>query len=371
MRALILMDSFKGTLSSLEAGHIVQSVLNTQDIQSDVFSISDGGEGFLDSIAQNNTITKHMVNVYDPLFRPIDVAYYGIREKAYIELARSSGLTLVEESLRNPFITSTYGLGQVIKNAIQMGYRKVVIGIGGSATNDGGTGMLEAMGALFYNQHHQRITHLNGKQLQDIQSIDFNPLFQLIEHTIFEVCSDVSNPLLGKKGATYTFGYQKGATPEIANQLEVNMTQYDQIMQAYFKTNYANQLGSGAAGGVGYALQMVCRATRSSGIDTILNQINVQKAEDYDLIITGEGRFDSQSLDGKVLSGVMRRFNTHPIVVICGVKTDVKIDRKQDIFIYSIVPTIASLDESLKHPPSYLRRVCETIDFRKYKKPRQ
>ena len=213
MKILSIIDSFKGTFTSLEVSNIVKEELEKKGAEVTCIPISDGGEGFLEAYNYINKLPVLEVDTVDPLARPIKAKYLFDKENdfAVIELAQSSGITLIRHDERNPFITSTYGLGLVIKDAINRGAKNILIGIGGSASNDGGSGMLEALGVKFYDKDNNLITSLCNEKLGLIHHIDRKDFQKLTSKIRFDVCSDVTNPLLGENGATYVFAKQKGA----------------------------------------------------------------------------------------------------------------------------------------------------------------
>lgn len=358
MKALILIDSFKGSLSSKELGRITKQELKKKNIESDYFPISDGGEGFLESIQSFKRIEKINITSFDPLFREIDTYYLydKLEGVSYIELANVSGITLLTKEELNPLIASTFGLGILIKDAIRRGSKKIVIGIGGSATNDGGSGMLEAMGVKFYSSQGI-IHHINNEKLKLIDHIELDEFNGLIKGVEVIVESDVTNPLLGPKGATYIFSPQKGATPSQLVLLEENMQHFANISACALSNDYSNNNGSGAAGGVGFALIGYLKAKANSGIDFILDEIKKNDLSSYDTIISGEGKIDSQSLYGKVISGVIKRFIDKKIILVCAINEL----NESNLNIYSICPNITNKETSKKHPKKYYRYLIRSI----------
>ena len=363
MKALILIDSFKGTLTSKELGQITKEELKKKNIESDYFPISDGGDGFLDAISSVVDLTKVEVKTFDAFLRPIH-SYYLVNEKenvAYIELAKSAGINLVKKEELNPFVASTFGLGVTISDAIEKGYKKIVVGIGGSATNDGGSGMLEALKAKFYSKG-TLVSNMNNQKLGLIDDIDISELRKFTKGIEFLVMSDVNNPLLGEKGATFVFSKQKGAKEEELVKLEANMTNYKLVSEKVLGFDYSKEFGSGAAGGVGFGLRAYLGAKFQAGIDYLLNQLSQKDLSSYDTVITGEGKIDSQSLDGKVISGVMKHFKDKRIVFVCALnELD---DFKGEV--YSIVPFLATKQESMAYPKKYFTKLVKTM-FNKYK----
>lgn len=368
MKVLSIIDSFKGTLTSNELGMIMTDVLRRKHIEADYLPISDGGDGFLDAIEKMVRAKRINVRVLDPLGRQIETYYlYDEDEKcAYIELAKSSGINLLKANELNPFLTSTYGLGQMINHAISQGIKNIIVGIGGSATNDGGAGMLEAMGCLFYDQENNLINSLNGGLLDEVHSLNPVNLEKNITGINFTVLSDVTNPLLYEKGASMIFAKQKGAKEHELSILDKKMEKYAQVIETYLQQKYTNAIGAGAAGGVGFAFHSLLKANFYSGIDYLLNLVDFENLiKDYDYIITGEGKIDNQSLDGKVVFGISKRAKGKKLILVCGIN-EIDAARLKDrniIKIYAIVNGNVSKAESIQKSRYYFERLCETITF--------
>lgn len=342
MKILVLIDSFKGTITSKRLGEIFKEELKNHDVDS--FCIADGGDGFLDSISENVKLYKENTTVSDPLFRKIDSYYLVNNDTAYIELAKASGINLIQANMLNPFITTTYGFGEMINDAINKGYKNIILGIGGSATNDCGSGMLEALGGIF---NKSKLTNLCNYKLHDVISYDNTVINSKIKDVNVVVLSDVTNPLLGPLGATYVFSRQKGAKEEDLETLENNIKNFSSLNEKYI-----NHPGSGAAGGVGYATITYLNAKIVSGIDYILDLIDYDNIiNDYDLIITGEGKIDSQSLDGKVISSILKRSKDKKVILVCAInELKSKIDN-----VYSVCDGKITPKMSLENPEKYLR----------------
>ena len=360
MKVLSVIDSFKGTITSKRLGEITKEVLSTKNIDCDYLAISDGGEGFLDAISNNLELKEKYVEVNNPLFRKIKAKYLTYLEQiAYVELAESSGIGLLSKNELNPFITSTYGLGEVIKDAINNGYKKIVIGIGGSATNDGGSGMLEALGCKFYH-NEELITHISNYKFKEITKIDDSEFNKTIDGVEFVVISDVTNPLLGEKGATYVFSRQKGAKESQLPELEENMKFYGN-----FKKEYMTSPGSGAAGGVGFALHAYFNAQFYPGIDYILDSINFdQLINDYDYIITGEGKVDDQSFLGKVVFRIAERAKHKKVIIVCGIKEVNSSIPSNIVNIYSVVGDDVTAQMSMEKPEEYYYKLVNKIELK-------
>lgn len=323
MKFVFAPDSFKGTLSSQEISAILTK--KAKEVFGDVETISaviaDGGEGTLDAVMQMSGGEERYVQVKNPLWEVITARYLAINEQqALIEMAAASGITLIPHKMGNALKTTSYGTGELIKAALDSGIRDIVISIGGSATNDGGIGMLSALGVKFLDESGEKLIPI-GENLGKIKAIDISEIDECIAKTKFTIMCDVTNPLLGKKGATHTFGPQKGADTQQIAVLESGMNNYAKRMQEVLHKNIADVPGTGAAGGMGAALLAFCNAEMKSGINTVLELINFAEIiKGADLIITGEGRVDSQSADGKVLDGIgaYAKRNNIPVIALCG-----------------------------------------------------
>ena len=366
MNVLTIIDSFKGTITSKRLGEITKEELEAKGHKVDVIPVADGGDGFCDAIedifiSQGVNYTKKKVVVSDPLFRLIESFYLVDEDKkiAYIELAKASGINLLDTSELNPLITSTYGFGELINNAIISGYKKIVVGIGGSATDDAGCGMLEALGVKFYNGNGESIKQINNTAIGYVEYIDDSVLKEKIKDVEVIVLSDVTNPLLGENGATYVFSPQKGAKKEELEVLENNIINFTKINQTHINTP-----GAGAAGGVGYALLTYLNAKLYSGIDYILDLIDYDNlVNKYDLIITGEGKIDSQSLGGKVIFRISNRSHNKKVYIVCAINELKNIDLKlyNVDAIFSVVNNEVSAKESLLNPEYYYRKMVRNI----------
>ena len=356
MKVLAMIDSFKGTISSKELGEITKSVLNDNNIECDYFATSDGGDGFLDSLLTEDGFVLKSVIASDPLFRKIECNYLVNGDTAYIEMARISGINLLCKEELNPFKASTYGLGEVILDAINNGYKKIVLGIGGSATNDAGMGMLEAMGVKFYSKK-TLLTNIKNEDFKLVTTIDRREFNQEIEGIKFTVISDVQNPLLGATGATYTFSKQKGAKDTDLIKLEENIK-----CISNFGLSSINKPGSGAAGGVGYALHEYFNATFIPGIDYLLDRVNFSGiVGNYDYIITGEGKVDNQSLLGKVVFKIASNANQKNVIVVCAINEVANIENTNIVDIYSIVNDSVSINDSLNNSKYYYEKLVNKI----------
>jgi glycerate kinase len=352
MDILVAIDSFKGTISSVELTTIITDHLSKQGHRVINHPISDGGEGFIDSLAlhyKKNFETFHGVG---PLMDALDVSYLTMNDTAYLELSQTAGITLIPKSAYNPLKTSTYGLGLLIKEVIVKGYKNIVVGLGGSATNDGGAGMLQAMGAQFYHQGSLILSPMNGETLGMVESIDLSQLAILTKDVTFVIASDVKNLLLGQFGASHVFAKQKGATSDDVIKLESNVNHYAKLIEESTKKISHNTPGSGAAGGVGFAFLCCLNAKLYSGIDVIMDLLGLDDAiKSSDLVIVGEGKLDEQTMFGKAPYGIaMRAKKYHKKVIgLFGQAHENLIYDFMDSM-HTIVPKYASLCDALEHP---------------------
>ena len=355
MNFIFASDSFKGSLSSEKTGKILGECLKNE-IQGATFSqflIADGGEGMLEAFLTREGAKEICVTVSNPVFEKINARYCTLGDKAIIALSESSGLTLIEKEKRNPLYTTTYGTGELVLDALNRGYRDITLAIGGSATNDGGIGAMQALGIKFLDENGDELLPI-GKNLEKIRKIDTSSLVFSAKEAKFSVMCDVTNTLLGKNGATHVYGPQKGATPEIVSRLESGMENYARVIYESLGIDADKIVGGGAAGGIGAALSVFLGAKMSSGIDTLLNIVNFDEAiKGADAVISGEGRLDSQSLSGKVIYGIAKRCQNAgvPLYLIVGGLGDgwekaYTLGVKK---IYTLVNEETSLDEAISN----------------------
>lgn len=344
MKILLAPDSFKGSLSSIEIIEIMEREAKKvfQNCETVPFPIADGGEGTLAAILTAVDGIYETVTVKDPLFQEVE-AQYGIIDNstAVIEMAQASGLPLVPAKSRNPMNTTTFGTGQLISDALDKGCKKIVIGLGGSATNDGGMGMLTALGIKFLDADGTELLPV-GQNLIKVRQINVEKLDSRLANTEIVVMCDITNPLLGTKGATYVFGPQKGAGTAELSVLEAGMENLSKVASKLLNKDCSNAPGAGAAGGMGWALKMFLNATLQSGISTILDICHFEeKLESVDLVVSGEGHADGQSVDGKVLSGIGSLCKAHnvPVLAIVG-GMSMEAESLYDLGVTSIVTTI-------------------------------
>lgn len=358
---LIMIDSFKGTLDSHKLGKTMQQVLAQYQIQSDYFSISDGGEGFYDAIKQHLPLKKVFIEITTLDAQKQAAYYYSNNQTAYIEVAQYIGFKGFNKA-KNPLQYTSRAIGEIIKDSHQKGFKHIIIGLGGSLTNDFGLGLLEVLGVRFYNE--REMTFVTPDQITDIQSVDISALttYQDMKITIL---SDVVNPLFGKQGATYVFGIQKGLTEAQLPLMEASGKHlYNLLIKAGLKDT-KDEPGAGASGGLGNILKSVFKTETLSGLDYLLNLMNFdQLVTNYDHIITGEGKIDIQSLSGKVVFEVAKR-SDKPVTLVCALSTitlEAAQSQQPNIKnLFAIVPSIASREASFKKPKKYFTKLAHHV----------
>ena len=368
MKIVLAPDSFKGTMSSMEVIEHLAAAAKKHFNQVEIIKvpIADGGEGTVDALVSALNGEYRHVEACGPLGSPVR-AKYGIvnGDTAVIEMAQASGIMLLEPGQLNPLYTTTYGTGQLIKAALDDGIRKIIIGIGGSATNDGGIGAAQALGVRFLDADNNEVG-FGGKELSRINHIFISGLDERIQSTQITVICDVSNPLTGETGATRTFGPQKGATPEMLEELEQGMVHYSQVVRDKLGIAVNSIPGSGAAGGMGAALIGFLGAELCSGINVVLDLVGFDGILDgADLVVTGEGRIDGQTVFGKVPVGIAGRCKSKGVRVIavagCLGQDSEKV---YDFGIDGIMQTVQkdmSLEEALKRAGEDLSAAAERM----------
>ena len=369
MKIVVAPDSFKESLSAKGVASAISKgilkVLPSAHITQ--IPVSDGGEGLLDALVESLGGKRITVSVKDPIGRTIE-SEYGIIDKgqtAIIEMAKASGLELLHESEKAPLITSTYGTGQLIKDALDQGCSKILIGIGGSATNDGGMGMVKALGGKFKNKNGNDIES-GGGALGDLHKIDLNDFDKRVFNCEFVTACDVNNPLTGTNGASFVYGAQKGGTPEQLMLLDKNLIHYASVIKKNLKIEVDNINGAGAAGGMGAALLAFFDAKLVKGIDLILQTLQLEKyIKNSDLIFTGEGKIDIQTLNGKTIAGVAeiaKRYKI-PVIAVAG-KLGADIEPLYDCGIsavYSILDQPMELKEAMENADVLIESLVENI----------
>lgn len=368
MKVVIAIDSLKGSLTSIEAATAIkQGILNVDgNIDIEIKPLADGGEGTVEALVEGMNGEIETISVTGPILDKVDATYGILKDTntAIIEMAQASGLPLVPQDLRNPLNTTTYGVGEIIKEAIKKGCRNFIVGIGGSATNDCGIGMLQALGFEFYNKEN-KLVGLGGKELNEIKYIKTDNKLKELDECKFRIACDVNNPLYGENGAAYIYGPQKGATEEIVKELDEGLRNFAKVVKSYLNKDIANVEGVGAAGGLGFGFLGFLNAKLESGIKIILDEIKLEESvKDADIVITGEGRLDNQTAMGKAPIGVAKLAKKHnaKVIAIAGCTTEDAVEcNKEGIDAYfSILNSTMSIEEAMK-PEIAKNNIIQTV----------
>lgn len=355
MKAIIGMDSFKGSLSSVDANQAV--VIGIKQVFPDAvvksFAMADGGEGTVETLVDGMNGSLVEVSVTGPLGTPIKASYGLIEDEdlAIVEVASACGLTLLSEDKLNPLVTTTFGVGELINHAFKAGARKFIIGLGGSSTNDGGAGMLQAMGYEFLDGAGKEI-EFGGGALSSVHSINQTAESEKFKDCEFRVACDVSNVLYGEQGASYIFGPQKGAGSDMLKVLDAGLKHYAEMTYQEMNIDITKVAGGGAAGGLGAAFHGYLNGQLESGVELIMDVLGVEaEIEDANLVITGEGRIDAQTSMGKVPAGMANmagKYNV-PIVAVGGSLSEDAYDLNHHGInaVFSIQPEPVSIEEAM------------------------
>lgn len=370
MKVLVCPDSFKNSLSAFEVAECIK--IGIQKVKPDFeivkIPLSDGGEGTLEiimSLKKGQWIEKA---VFDPLERKI-MGHYGIidDETAIIEMAKVSGLECLKQSERNPMLTSTWGVGELIKDALDYGCKRIIITLGGSATNDGGLGMAKALGYKFYDAHQEPLKGM-GKDLINLSTIDKSNIDQRIYNCTFEVLCDVDNPLYGANGAAYVYAKQKGATDKMVQNLDAGLINFSRIIEKSFNRDVSKIPGAGAAGGLAAGLMAFLNGQLFPGFDKIYEILDLDKQlKACDVIITGEGFLDAQTLNGKVVYGVARKgiiYNKPVIAIVGGYTLDENLINKIGVHgVFSVINEVMDMNKALDKKGAKKRIISTTAQL--------
>ncbi|MBQ2890410.1 MAG: glycerate kinase [Clostridia bacterium] len=371
MKVVVAIDSFKGSLDTFHSGKAVKEALLKvyKDAQAVISPIADGGEGTVEAIVSATGGEVAEIFVTGPLGEKVK-ASYGIitsSKTAVMEMSAAAGITLIDEKDRNPMNTTTYGVGEMIADAISRGCRKFLIGIGGSATNDGGVGMLSALGFEFLDENGNAVP-LGAKGLEKIAEIRTENSLPYLKECEFNVACDVANSLCGEKGCSAVYGPQKGATLEMIKDMDLWLNRYAELTKKVLPQSDANAPGTGAAGGLGFALLSYLNANLKSGIELVMKETQLEvHIKDADLVITGEGRLDGQSAMGKAPTGVAKlakKYNK-PVIAFSGCVTDEAAECNEqgiDAF-FPILRTPCTLEDAMNVENAYknLRDTAEQV----------
>lgn len=369
MKVVVAVDSLKGSLSSLEAGHAISEGIHMVFPKAEVTvrPLADGGEGTVEALTLGMNGRLEKVMVTGPLGRPVE-ATYGILETgktAIMEMSAAAGITLVDEQVRNPLNTTTYGVGEMIKDAIDKGCRHFIMGIGGSATNDGGIGMLQALGYGILDKEGKQVA-FGAKGLKEIDRITDDFVIPELKECSFRVACDVANTLCGEQGCSAIFGPQKGATSDMIEQMDKWLAHYARLTGEKYPKADRNQAGTGAAGGLGFAFLSYTNAVLESGIKIILEETRL---EDYvkaaDIVVTGEGRLDGQTVMGKAPIGVAEISKKYGKKVIafsgCVTKDAVECNNHGIDAYFPILRSVVSLEEAMDSKNAR-KNMVETVE---------
>lgn len=355
MKVVIAIDSLKGSLSSMEAGMAIKDgiLAAKPDAEVIVKPLADGGEGTTDALIEGMNGERIDLTVTGPMHTPVD-AYYGYLKDtntAVMEMASAAGITLVPDSEKNPLLATSYGVGEMINDAIQRGCRNFIIGIGGSVTNDGGIGMLKALGVRFLDENGEDAGE-GGQALAKVTRIDVSGMNPLLKECHIQVACDVNNPLCGENGSTYVYGPQKGVTEDMKKTLDEAMAHFARVTSETLENDYMNTPGAGAAGGLGYAFLAYTGAALTPGIELILDAVGLEEElSGADVVVTGEGRLDFQTAMGKAPVGVARlakKYNAKVIAFAGSVTKEATACNKEGIdAFFPILRGVCTLAEAM------------------------
>lgn len=355
MKVVIAIDSLKGSLSSMEAGMAIKDgiLAAKPDAEVIVKPLADGGEGTTDALIEGMNGERIDLTVTGPMHTPVD-AYYGYLKDtntAVMEMASAAGITLVPDSEKNPLLATSYGVGEMINDAIQRGCRNFIIGIGGSVTNDGGIGMLKALGIRFLDENGEDAGE-GGQALAKVARIDVSGMNPLLKECHIQVACDVNNPLCGENGSTYVYGPQKGVTEDMKKTLDEAMAHFARVTSETLENDYMNTPGAGAAGGLGYAFLAYTGAALTPGIELILDAVGLEEElSGADVVVTGEGRLDFQTAMGKAPVGVARlakKYNAKVIAFAGSVTKEATACNKEGIdAFFPILRSVCTLAEAM------------------------
>ncbi len=365
MKIIVAFDSFKESMSAIDASTaFIKGVKKVKsDIEVEIVPMADGGEGTLAVLQRCRNYEEKVMNCSDLMNQAISVTIAKTKDVCIIESASMCGLGLVESDKRNPLLATSYGLGEIVNQCIQLSVNKIIIGLGGTGVNDGGMGFLQALGVTFYKENEPLF--VDHTTILEATSMDVREAMKNLKNIELIIASDVTSPLLGSSGATYTFGPQKGASKDDLIQLETNLTHLSQLMNQHMTTDISIIPGSGAAGGLGAAL-LLLNGKMISGIDLIMSESGLEhKIMQADYVFTGEGSIDSQSLQGKVISGIAKVCKKHnkPCIALAG-KIDYNNDELYNLGItsvFSIVNQAKTLKEALCDGEKSMENIGENI----------
>jgi glycerate kinase len=369
MKFVLAPDSFKESMTAKEVCQAMEKGIKKANDKITCIHVpmADGGEGTMQSLIDATNGKIYSLKVIGPLGGEVEAMYgiLGDNETGILEMASASGIQLIPPGKRNPLKSTTYGTGQLIKACLDHGIKKLLIGIGGSATNDGGVGAIQALGGKFLDKDGKELS-FGGGELGNLDNIDLSNFDKRLENISVEVACDVSNPLCGERGASNVFGSQKGATPEMIKILDANLAHYAHIVKKQFNKDVTNIPGAGAAGGLGAGLMAFLNGTLKKGIEMVIEYTGLEeKVKDCDIVWTGEGSIDFQTQYGKTPLGVAliaKKYNK-PVIALAGrVGEDIEILYEKGIdSIFGIMKGAVSLEEALSEGKENIERTSENI----------
>ncbi|MEK5440788.1 MULTISPECIES: glycerate kinase [unclassified Fredinandcohnia] len=369
MKIIIAPDSFKGSVTAMEAALSIEKGIKNAypNAETKLIPVADGGEGTMENLVSSTKGHKVSATVTGPLGKPIEASFgvLGDEETCIIEMASASGLDLISRSERDPLIATTFGTGELIKKALDEGYRNFVLAIGGSATNDGGVGMLQALGMQILDKSGQEIG-FGGGALNQIHEVRMDHFDTRIQESHFLIASDVENPLVGEKGASHVFGPQKGATDEMVRVLDKNLTHWGNVVEQVTGIRLHERPGAGAAGGIGGAFQAFFPSIMKRGVDVVIEYSKLEEnLKGADLVITGEGQVDFQTAYGKTPMGVAqtaKKLNIPTVIIAGSIGERIQTLYQYGIIgVFSIINRPINLDEAMKESKKLLELTAEQV----------
>ncbi|MFK7948177.1 MAG: glycerate kinase [Saprospiraceae bacterium] len=366
MNILIVPDKFKGSATAIDVAKSIEKGIKTinKNTKIAIQPMADGGDGSIDLLNAVYGLEEHKVLVNNPLFRSILATYFTNSDTAFIEMSKASGLALLKKEEQNCLKTTSQGTGKLILDAYEKGFRKIKLFIGGSATNDAGIGIATALGYCFYDKNDNIVIPIGGN-LSKIYNIKSTQLTEKIRALDIEVICDVNNPFYGKNGAAYVFAKQKGADRKAIETLDYGLQHINRIFVKNGFTDVQNIAGAGAAGGIGGGMIAFFNAQLTAGIDMFIELFNLEKkVKNADLVITGEGRLDTQSFDGKVVGGLYKLCKKHQksMIVVCGQVLESEKLPLKNKQIYTVIDQAENLENAINNPLKYLETIGQTIE---------
>ena len=364
-KIILAPDKFKGSLTGMEFCDAVERGIrkHTSDVEITKLPLADGGDGTIEVLNFYLEGEMNSIEVHDPLHRKITAFYlYSEKKKtAYIEMAEASGIRLLQGDEANPMLTSTYGTGELIKDALDKGAEHIILGIGGSATNDAGLGMARALGYVFFDENNCELKG-TGQDLIQLYSIDHSAVHPRLKEVKFEVACDVDNPLYGENGAAYIYSPQKGAAPKMVLELDAGLQHFNEVVKKQFELDLQLINGAGAAGGLGAGCILFLNAALNPGIDLIKKEANFDALiKGAGWIITGEGKLDEQTFSGKVIRGVLDSVTDQKLAIFCGLLDldEARVKEMNIDCLFEVSKYAASTDDSIKNAGIYLEKAAE------------